>query len=366
MSHTNKSLRVLSCVPKQLYNFQDKVDWAEKQLATHKPDVLQLPQEYHSGIQSIFFEGKTDEKVAYTAEEILGPYTALSKKYNAGILVGSLIDDPVLNERRERIYVIDPDTDSVGYVDKVTLPAYDHVDAKGRTRVYPETDLNNRAQAFPCKGSRVAILFCWESFSSYIWHAIARSQADWVASMVKFGVCGWPQKAKDPDGQSIVTGFGFGNDGGWVERLQMAAKWDLAAPIICSTNSWDLPKKCGAIAGMILPWEEKEAVGQWARPARKSTLWISKGKGLLDEDHVQVDQVDYLYWRHIRGHKFDLFEHTGEWPSSEARTLTMAWKVKRMERAMVGLPKLMARSTETKPVVRARKGAHLSQESKLL
>lgn len=346
-----KSLRVLSCVPQQRYTFTDKLAWVEAQIKAHKPDIFVAPQEYHGGIQTIFFademakpahRGKQPEKVAYTPSEILEPYSALAKKYKVGITIGALIDDPETRQRRERIYVIDRGEGMTGYVDKMMLPAYDHINAHGKTRVFPEPLLEMRSWAFPLCGARVGVLFCWEVYSSFLWHAIARAQPDFVVSMIKFGVRGWPQKAK-VNGESVVTGFGFGNDGGWIERLRMAAKWDLAAPIICSTNSWNLPKKAGALAGQILPWDEGAVTtGEWQRPARASTLWVSEGKGTLDADHVQVDTVDFLYWRHIRDHKFSLFEQTGEWPSGEARALTMNWKIKRMERAFAGLPKLAA------------------------
>lgn len=343
MTAPTKSLNVASCVPAQLYHFEEKLKWAEKQIKKHKPDVLVLPQEYHGGIQHFFFQPQgTTEKVSYTPAEIIDPYTALAKKHGVGITVGALVEDPDLRQIRERIYVIDPNAGVTGHSDKMMLPAYDHIDAKGKTRVTPEDNLENRAKAFDLMGARVSILFCWEVYSSYIWHAISRAQPDFVVSMVKFGVKGWPKKEKI-NGESCVTGFGFGDDGGWLERLRMAARWDLAAPIICSTNSWNLPKKCGAIAGQILPWDEKAvAEGKWPRPARTSSLWVSEGKGILDEDHVQVDQVDYLYWRYIRDHKFSLYGATEEWPSSEARAYTMNWKIKRMERKFVGLPKLAA------------------------
>ena len=330
-------LRVLSCVPEQRTTFESKLAWIDEQAMKHRPDLFVTPQEYFGGIQQHFFE--TNEPVSYTAQELLEPIERLARKHNMGIATGGLIDDPELGERRERIYVVDPIEGMTGFADKVTLPAYDHVDAKGRTRVYPEYNIENRAKAFWVKGARVSILFCWEAYSSYIWHAISRAQPDMVLSMIKFGVRGWPQKAKDEaTKESIVTGFGFGDDGGWMERLHMAAKWDVACPIICATNSWRLPKKAGALAGVILPWEEKENA---ERPARKHTLWVSEGKGVIDE-HVQVDEIDYLYWRYIRDHKFTLKNASGEWPSSEARNLTMYWKIRRMERKAVGLPKLQA------------------------
>ncbi len=340
---TIKHLNVLSCVPEQRFTLKDKLAWIDEQASEHKPDLFVTPQEYFGGIQQLFFN--TGEPIAYEEADVVEPIIDLARTHDMGIAFGALVEDRSLGERRERIYVVDPEKGVTGYVDKMTLPAYDHVDAKGKTRVYPETDLNNRAQAFYVKGARVGILFCWEVYSSYIWHAIARAQPDFVLSMIKFGVRGWPQKAKDEvTRESLVTGFGFGGDGGWVERLQMAAKWDLAAPIVCSTNSWNLPAKAGALAGVILPWEEKETE---QRPARKHTMWMSEGRGQIQQ-RVQVDRVDFMYWRYIRDHKFTLAEQAGEWPSSEARNLTMSWKIRRMERKFLGLPKIAAEETMPK------------------
>jgi len=351
-------------IPAQRYGFLDKLNWLEEQIKKHHPDVAVTSQEYVGGVQCHFFADRPElkQKVAYTQAEFCDPFLDLSRRYNCGIITGGLIDDPQLNERRERLYVIDPEKGITGWNDKFALPAYDHIDAGGRTKVYPETNLNNRAVAHEICDSRVGILFCWEAVGSHIWNALGRAQPDWVASCIKFGVNGYPMKEKR-DGESYVTGFGFGKDGGWLERLHVAAKWDLAAPIICSTNSWNLPNKAGALCGQILPWEEKEQKGDWPRPARLHTLWNTiketPGSAVMQE-RVQVDEVDFLYWRYIRANKFELQEATQEWPSSESREMTMRWKVLRMERKFMGLPKLEAQAGSMKrPAVRAPKGAHL-------
>lgn len=358
-----KTLKVLSCIPSQLYSFDDKVNWVATQIATHRPDVVQTPQEWAGGIQCQFFADKIKGmKESYSPEEFTTPYVELAKRTGVGIITGALIDDPILNERRERIYVIDPEKGITGYNDKFALPAYDHIDAHGTTKVFPETNLSSRAVAHELMGSRVSIIFCWESVGAHIWHAISRAQPDWCASLIKFGINGWPQKDKNDDKESVVTGFGFGADGGWLERLHMAAKWDLAAPIICSTNSWNLPNKAGALCGQILPWEEKETAGQYAQPARLHSFFHTlkeKPAGEVMKERVQVDEVDYLYWRFIRAHKFELNGATGRWPASEARAMTMRWKVLRMERKCLGLPKLEAPlGKELK--IKAPKGSHLA------
>ncbi len=117
------------------------------------------------------------------------------------------------------------------------------------------------------------------------------------------------------------------------------------------------PNRAGAICGQILPWDEKETVGEWARPARVASLWDTskeKPSGEMLKERVQVDNVDFLYWRLLKDHKFTMFDQIHEWPSSEARALTMTWKTKRMERRFAGLPKLEA-VKGSKPSVRTQR-----------
>jgi len=318
--------------------FADKVAWIDEQAGLHKPDLFVTPQEYFGGVQKQFFD--TDEPFAYEEDAIIEPMLELAKKHDMGIAVGALVNCNATGQVRERIYVIDPEHGVTGQFDKMMLPAYDHIDAGGITGVTPEDNYDNRAQIAVVKGARVSVIFCWEAYSNYIWHAITKAQPDIVLSMIKFGVCGWPKKGKDPKtGGSRVTGFGFGADGGWIERLHMAAKFDVACPIVCSTNSWNLPKRSRPLAGTIYPFD------------LESTLWYPpKGSRGNLEEVVIVDDIDYLRWRHVRSHKMIYHEEVGDWPSAECRTFTMMWKIKRMERKFLGLPPTPPKSAKPEAI----------------
>lgn len=319
-------MKVLSCVPQQVYTFADKLKWLDRTAAEFKPDLFVAPQEYFGGVQQLFFN--TGEPLHYPEAAITGPCGKLAKKHKMTLAIGALIKDEKLKQVRERIYLISNNGTVAGHYDKMILPAYD---IAGLTDVYPETDFAERAKVCEVDGLRLSIMFCWEVYSNYIWHALARAQPDMLLEMIKFGVCGWPQKGKDAKtGKDVVAGFGFGGDGGWVERLKMGSKFDIAAPIVCSTNSWDLPKRARPLAGVIYPFNEDH----------EDTLWYpGKGERGNIVEHVQVDEINPLEWRYVRENKHQYMDAVGDWPSGNVRAYTMMWKVKRMERTFAGLRK---------------------------
>lgn len=319
-------MKILSCIPKQRHTTEDKLAWVDQMCQEHKPDLFVTPQEYFGGIQTVFFE--SGEPMVFEEPDVIDPMIALSKKHDVGIMFGALIKDRQRGQVRERIYGVDPSDGLTGWVDKMMLPAYDHIDAKGAARVSPEDNFEHRAVTIPVKGANIGVLFCWEVYSNYIWHALARANPDFLVSMIKFGVAGWPQKAKDPEtGNSIVKGFGFGGDGGWIDRLRFAARYDIAAPIVNSTNSWDLPKRSRPLAGTIFPFGERE-----------DTLYHpKKGERGIIEETVVIDEFDPLEYRLNRVNKHNFFQQLGRWPTSQVRNYTMMWKVKRMERKFAGI-----------------------------
>lgn len=318
-------MKVLSCVPQQVYNFADKLKWLDNTAAEFKPDLFVAPQEYFGGVQQLFFN--TGEPLHYDEKTITDACGKLAKKHKMTLSIGALIKDAKLNQVRERIYLISNNGKVAGYYDKMILPAYD---IAGLTDVYPESDFAKRAVVCEVDGMRLSIMFCWEVYSNYIWHALSRANPDMLLEQIKFGVCGWPQKGTDAETKkSIVKGFGFGDDGGWIERLRMGSRFDLAAPIVCSTNSWDLPKRARPLCGVIYPFKD---------PAHPDTLWYpEKGERGNIVEHVQVDEINPLEWRFVRENKFQYKEAVGDWPSSVVREHTMMWKVKRMERVHAGL-----------------------------
>jgi len=311
-------MKVLSCIPEQKITKREKLAWIRKQLKAHHPDLLVTPQEFFGGIQAFWH----DQPISYQPEEIIEPITKLAKEFDCAIATGAVIDDPELEERRERIYIIDG-SDWVSFYDKMFLPAYDHIEAKSPLAIHPERSFKKRAHIAEVKGARISVIFCWEIFSNYLWHTISRAQPDFVLSMIKFGACGWPKKKA---GDSIFEQqFGFGADGGWIDRLRMAARFDVAAPIVCSTNSWNLPARSRPLCGVINHFDPEH-----------ETFWHPpKGTRGEIEERIDIAEVDHLFSRFVRANKHTLKSETDRWPTNEAHQATMMWKIKRMERKVI-------------------------------
>jgi hypothetical protein len=316
-------VKILSCVPEQKRTFEEKLAWMETTIKKHKPNLLVTPQEFFGGIQNVWWNGGRD--VAYEQNVVLDPVLKLSKKHGCGIAFGAVVFESNGDARmkRERVYVVDCG-EVKGYWDKMFLPAYDHIDVKGSIGITPCSSFEERMKTAEVQGARVNVLFCWEVFSNYLWHVLARSEPDIVLSMIKFGICGWPRKGMDE--QSVFgRGFGYGSDGGWLDRLTMAARFDVACPIVCSTNGWDLPARARPLAGVISHYQKEE-----------HTLWHppSGTRGLVQPQMVMTE-VNHLFSRYSRENKHKLQSETNMWPTSEVHEATMMWKVKRREKEML-------------------------------
>lgn len=323
------NLRVVSCIPEQKYSTDSKFQQMEDYIREYSPDLLVMPQEYFGGIQTKLFP--TSAPSTYSEPEVLEPVSRLAIKYNVAIGVGALIwDDPATIER---YYIVDSHGVLAGYFDKTHLPGYDHIGniAKGSMGVSPNNDLSTRARSVEILGGiKVTVLFCWEVYSNYVWHALRRAEPDIVLNVIKFGAKGYPKKGA---GGALVEGFGFGGDGGWVDRLKFGVLYDVACPIITSTNSWDQPNKAGALCGTLLPWEEPEF-------DRVSSLYDTsyqeeKVRGYLSQKmdpKVIFEELDYLYWRYVKQGKFKVLQELGEPMGNKGYEYTMLWKIRRMER----------------------------------
>tara|TARA_Y100000310_G_scaffold168181_1_gene168238 strand:- start:228 stop:1196 length:969 start_codon:yes stop_codon:yes gene_type:complete len=311
-------MKILSCIPEQRLTYESKMEWLEDTIKKYRPDIFITPQEFFGGIQQIWFD--TGEPISYKPTALLPGIQDLCDKYDCGIFFGAVIDCPGMG-RKERVYAVEPGN-VCGFFDKMMLPAYDHISAKGMTGIIPENDFKNRSRIVEIMGIKASVLFCWEVYSNFIWHSIAVAEPDLLVNMIKFGVCGYPIKAKE-NGMSVVTGFGYGGDGGWIERLKMGAMYDLYCPIVTSTNSWKQPKRCRPLCGTIYPFGE-------------DTLFCyPKGSRGEIEEHIIVDEFDPIKWRYYKTNKFKYKEVFDEWLPSQVRTSTMMMKIRRMERKML-------------------------------
>ena len=75
-------MKILTCIPRQLYNVEDKFKWLVSTIEEHKPDVLVTPQEFFGGMMMMA------DKPTFTEKELLPRLELLSKQYDCGLIVG--------------------------------------------------------------------------------------------------------------------------------------------------------------------------------------------------------------------------------------------------------------------------------------
>ena len=314
------SYRVLSCIPPQHRTEKDKLDWLYSTAKQHRPDLFVTPQEFLGGVYIM------PGKKAYARDELLPKVLKLCKTFDMAMTFG--VVEVEGGKNYERIWFLDPEKGLQGHITKFALPRYDHVKAKGYGDITPETNFENRFRVFTLKGARVAGMFCWEVYSNILWTGLALAQPDLVVSLIKFGSMAWPLIQNGPDGRKEISGFGVasGHDN-WIERLEVASKWQVRCPIVVSTNSWDLPARsqpcCGTVRGIV----------------DEPTLYTPpKGRGTpkLAEPKVVVDEFDLNHIRGLRLNKFAYADLVGVFPPWKLVQYTMLLKVGRMEREMIG------------------------------
>lgn len=312
--------RVLSCIPPQHRTEVEKFDWLYETAHTYQPDLFVTPQEFFGGAYIM------PKKKSFTRDELLPKIVALCAEFDMAMTLGLVEQEDGKNY--ERIWFIDPKEGLQGYVTKFALPRYDHVKTNGYGNITPETNFENRFKIFELKGARVTGIFCWEVYSNILWTGLALSQPDIVVSLIKFGSMSWPRIEKDINGQKAISGFGVasGHDN-WIERLEVASKWQVRCPIVCSTNSWDLTPRsqpcCGTVRGII----------------DGGSLYVPpKGRGTPKqvEPKVVVDEFDLNHIRGVRLNKFAYADLVGVFPPYQLAEYTMLLKIGRIERDMIG------------------------------
>jgi len=329
MDDSNRNVKVLSCVPPQHYNTQDKLEWLDQTAAEHNPDIFLTPQEYFGGMVIM------PQKPFFTEAELLPDLEALCASHDMAMVVGVVEAEDEKNW--ERLWFIDPrEGGLLGKITKFALPSYSLAKAGGTYQAYPEIDLRKRAVAFEMRGAKVSGMFCWEVFSDFLWFALGRAEPDIVASLIKFGPMAYPKlKGNKKTGREIES---FGISSGrnvWLERLEIASIWEANCPIICSTNSWSLPSASMPICGQIRDILDRSTLWYPRKPRTKALKNFSYS-------HVQIDEVDVNEVRGLRSNKWDYFKLCGKFPPFQMRTFTMWTKIHRLERTLDGVDQLQS------------------------
>ncbi len=312
-------MKILSMVPVQHYTFEDKFKYISGLLRKHSPDMLVTPQEYFGGAVIRLHQ------LSFTQDELLPKLSRLANKYKCGLIVG--VVEKIGKINKEAIWFIDRDGSLKGTLYKFALPKYDHVLTKGYGDIVPELDFENRFRTFSICDINVTGFFCWEVYSNILWSGLSLCKPDIVFSMIKFGVNAWPVvKKNEKTGKKDVVDFGYGTwseNGGWIERLLMANKWQVKCPIVCSTNSWNIRPISMPLCGTISLID-----GQ-----AEHTFWHPAKEDKLKEipEKIIVDEIDVNKVRYALKNKFEYKDMVGEFPPYSLGKFTMMMKINRLE-----------------------------------
>lgn len=312
--------KVLSCIPKQMTNKMDKLNWLIHLCQTYQPHIIVTPQEFFGG--AVMMPHQRDFKF----DELFPELSNICKNHNTAMAVGVQQKDDN-GRNRSAIWFINEKGEYLGRLLKFALPRYDHITAKGYGQVSPEDNLENRFKVFKFHNLYVTSIFCWEVYSDLLWTGLGILKPDVVFSQIKFGPNAWPQ-IKTINGKKTVSGFGYGrwaevDDGGWIDRLKMANVWQVKCPVINSTNSWNLNPRSMPICGTISGIDGQAPNDHWY-PRKEDNLKEIPEKIIVSTINEQ----------RIRGavkNKFAYQKAVGEFPPFSIGRFTMHLKINRIE-----------------------------------
>lgn len=315
--------KILSCIPKQLTDYQEKLDWLEEKMEKHKVHIFILPQEYFGGI--VMMPHQRD----FEFDKLFPILSKMCKKHKTALVVG--VQERIEGINKSAIWFINEEGIFQGSLFKFALPRYDAVATHGAGDVVPEDSFDNRFKTFKLHNLETSAIFCWEVYSDILWVGLGIMKPDIIFNLIKFGPNAWPQVTKIK-GKQTVTGFGYGrwskeDDGGWIRRLHIANTWEVRCPIISSTNSWNLNPRCMPLCGMI-----SNIDGQAVQD-----VWYPQKEDKLKEipEKIIVSEINELKVRAALENKFIYKELTGEFPPYSLGKFTMMLKVNRIQSRLV-------------------------------
>jgi len=298
-------MKITTCVPKQMFNLEEKFEFIERTIKKENSDIFITPQEYFGGWQY--------ETISVTREDILPRLIEISKKYNCALVIGAVIE---AKDIRQKLFFIE--NKLIGELDKFAIPGY-ALKGVGDYGITAENDYDNRYKTFNLKGLNVAGFFCWEVFSDMLIAGISVLEPDLVISAIKFGIAGYPKLEKINGLKKIVGVQHCGGDI-WYERLEMASKFEFKCPIAISTNSWKVGSRYRPLAGVMFPYDEIYPIDADA----------------VEEDVVVTNEINFEHTRGLREHKFTYLKRNKEFPDYKYSELTMLMKIHRMEQKLMG------------------------------
>lgn len=254
-------VRVATCVPKQLYIQQQKLDWLNKAIHDNPCDIFLTSQEFFGGgsIREIVrAKGIETDDFPVAQDWLDTEIGAMAQKRQTAIGIGASVNrDGVITEdfvyyNKAGIYV--------GHHSKIALPMQDNVALNGASHITPETDYARAVNPVIMAdlGLRIGTVFCWQVFFIEFWNDLMRAGVNLCVHPIKFAPRAWYKKGQDANGENVRTGF-TQNKGselaeddslGWIRKLRFESEFK-QLPIAVTCNTWDGGEKYLALEGWI-------------------------------------------------------------------------------------------------------------------
>lgn len=254
-------IRVGTCVPKQLYTQQAKLDWLSAAIVNHPCDIFLTSQEYFGGgsIREIVrAKGIETDDYPVSQEWLDANVGTIAALLSTAIGVGASVNrDGVITEdfvyyNKAGVYV--------GHHSKIALPMQDNVALNGASHITPETEYARAVNPIVMEdlGLRIGTVFCWQVFFVDFWNDLMRAGTNLVVHPIKFAPRAWYKKGQDANGENVRTGFtqNKGSDKadddslGWIRKLMFESEFK-QLPIAVTCNTWAGGEQFLALSGFI-------------------------------------------------------------------------------------------------------------------
>jgi len=75
-------MRILSCIPRQMTDVKEKLEWLENICHSYHPDILVTPQEFFGGASMMLHDRD------FYFSDLFPKLSKIAKKYKTGLIIG--------------------------------------------------------------------------------------------------------------------------------------------------------------------------------------------------------------------------------------------------------------------------------------
>ena len=251
-SSAKKPIEIATCMPVQLHQVKEKLEWLNRTLGEIECDLFLTPQEFIGGHYVWQLSGKS-APLHVDRDWLVSEAGKLANKHKKHLALGACCKTGKSGATEDLLY-LDDSGSLLGYHSKYALPSYDDQRTGGHGQLWPETSYPKRATPIdiPKLRLRAGTVFCWEVFSQSLWASYSYARCNVIMHPIKFAPRGWLKNRVLGDGLKHIVDFGNAPKSQvWVDRLIMASRHQCFCPVAVSCNSWNLGEKFMALVGHV-------------------------------------------------------------------------------------------------------------------